>query len=88
MKIREDETTRFVLIKDPCVTAIWKAAPNSCLFHATVNGLTSICPARARLTDEDPYPSTYDRSNDMMTCDLCAELVRRVRVKPPPERKS
>ena len=78
---REDEKQRFVLIKDPCVTAIWKAQPNSCLFHATVNGLVSVCPARAVLTDEDPYPSTFDRSNDMMTCDLCAEMVRRVKVR-------
>lgn len=82
---REDETTRFVLIRDPAVTAVWKASLYSCVYHATVNGLVSVCPARCNLSEEDPYPGEHDRSNCLMTCHLCAERVRRVKLPHAPE---
>lgn len=65
------------------VTVEWKSAwkketdSGSCLYHATADGLNPVCPTRVELGDHNPYPSVFDRSNDLMTCQLCAERVFR-----------
>jgi hypothetical protein len=80
---RQDEIDRYVRISDGA-SVIWKtgAPRGKWLWHATVDGLVSICPARAILSDEDPLPFVQDRSRDIMTCDLCADRVRRIKPSP------
>jgi hypothetical protein len=84
LPLRKDELVRFVLIRDPCVTVTWRASQFSNglpqgMYHATANGVRSVCPALWTMTDEDPAPHEKDRSNCAMTCDACAELVRKAR---------
>lgn len=77
---RNDELATFILIRTR-ETVVWAAGRNEgCIWHATVNGLHAVC-SRAIIVDIDwnPYPSTVDRSNDLMTCDRCAGLVARVK---------
>lgn len=79
--MRIDMQTTFVRL-DTGATVIWLAGASENLGHATEDGIHAVC-SRALLVspDRDPSPSTYDRSNDLMTCDRCAERVRRL--KPP-----
>jgi hypothetical protein len=73
---RQDEIDTFVVISTGN-TAVWRAS-SSCNWHAAV-GKFAVC--GAKVNDEDPFPSTFDRSNDPMTCEKCQELVRRVKHK-------
>lgn len=72
---RDDERKTFVVTAtgESCV---WKAS-KKLLWHATVDGLRAVCSRAIVLTDDDPYPSTVDRSNDSMTCERCEGLVTR-----------
>ena len=79
---RNDERDTFVVIATG-QTCVWRAADKGCIWHATVDGLAPVCRSRIVLGDNDPYPSTVDRADDMMTCMRCAELVRRVRADGP-----
>jgi hypothetical protein len=77
---RKDELTKFVLISDPAVQVTWKIGKVSSLYHATSNGRAAICNGYLDLTDDDPYQDE-DRSNCVMTCNMCAERVRKDRQK-------
>jgi len=78
--VRLDEEALFVRISDGA-SVVWKngAPRGGYLWHATVDGLHAVCSSAVIVGDEDPYPSTPDRSDDMMTCNSCAGLVKRVR---------
>jgi len=74
---RDDELATFERISDDA-SVVWASSKTAYLFHATVDGITAVC-NKKRLVDLDReiYPSTIDRSNDMMTCVLCQERVRK-----------
>jgi hypothetical protein len=77
---RDDELVTFVRL-DTRETVVWVAGQNEgCIWHATSDGLAAVC-SKAILVDpnHDPYPSTVDRSNDLMTCVRCAERVARLK---------
>jgi hypothetical protein len=81
--LRYDEHAVFVRT-DTGETVIWVAKRNGYLWHATGDKIHAVCSASV-LVDlvHDPYPSTVDRSSDLMTCLRCQERVRRVH-KPSP----
>ncbi len=72
---RDDERKTFV-VTSTGETCVWKGSRN-CLWHATVDGLHAVCSRAIVLVEDDHYPSTVDRSNDMMTCERCQDLVTR-----------
>ena len=54
------------------------------LWHATCDGKVAVCsPKIAVDRDRNPYPHTYDRSCDTMTCENCTRLVRRTKMPRP-----
>jgi hypothetical protein len=61
------------------VQAEWRAGPRSCKYHATIDGRAALCGAPIRQDTHNPYPSVWDPSDDIMTCDHCAARVRRIR---------
>lgn len=69
------------------VSVEWKTAwdpesdSGSTLYHATADGRSPVCGTPVELGEHEPYPSVFDKSNDLMTCQLCAERVYRVREK-------
>src|SRR5579863_7997050 len=75
--MRADQLRAFVLISTGA-TVVWKSGKRTLIWHASVDGLHGVCSPHVLVTDADPYPSTYDRSNDLMTCIRCQELVRRL----------
>lgn len=78
--LRQDQLDRFVLIKRPEVTVVWGYAPTTGLFHATVNGLRPCCRSTTVLDETAvPLSADYDRSSDLMTCERCLGMVRRIR---------
>lgn len=78
---RQDQLTSYVLIADPAIQVTWKIGKTSWLYHATANGRIAVCNGYLDLSDDDPYQDE-DRSNCIMTCNMCAERVRRSRPKP------
>jgi hypothetical protein len=74
---RTDEVDRFVVLSSG-ESCVWRMS-SGFLWHATVDGLRSVCSKHIVLTDGDPYASTVDRSDDTMTCRRCQERVRRIR---------
>jgi hypothetical protein len=78
---RIDELQTFARI-DTGETVVWAAKRNGYLWHATADGIHAVCSATVVVDlGHDPYPSTFDRSSDLMTCIRCQERVRRVRPK-------
>lgn len=82
--LRDDEQRTFVVTVTG-ETCVWKAS-RSCLWHATVDGLRAVCSRAVALVEDDPYPSTVDRSNDLMTCRHCQDRVTRRSVAPRADR--
>lgn len=79
---RRDEIDWFDRISDG-KTALWMAGATTWLFHATVDGKVAVCSNRILVDRErDLYPRIADRSNDLMTCESCAKLVKRRRMPP------
>lgn len=75
---RDDELAHFVRISDG-MSVIWLFSVESHLCHASADNLHAVCRSDLVVSDSfDPYPSTVDRSNDLMTCIRCQGLVRRV----------
>jgi hypothetical protein len=72
---RDDERATFVVRKTG-ETCVWKGS-RGFLWHATVDGLRAVCSRAIVLVEDDPYPSTVDRSNDTMTCKRCQDMVTR-----------
>ena len=64
---RQDQRDRFVLIQKPYVSVVWGYAPKTFLYHATEDGLRSVCRARTVLDDADA-PECFDRSSDIIAC--------------------
>jgi len=72
---RADQLRTFVK-RDTRETVVWAAGRNRFLWHATVDRLHSICNRNIIIdVENNPYPSTHDRSNDLMTCMSCQDLV-------------
>jgi len=76
---RQDQIDRFVVIGTG-ETCVWGES-RSGLWHATVDGLHAVCSSTVvvELDLNDSGWSPFDRSNDTMTCENCADRVRRVR---------
>jgi hypothetical protein len=66
------------------IVVTWRASERH-LFHATRDGVRALCNRKLKLpmTVEESCPSTFDPSNDLMTCERCAERVYRVRATMP-----
>jgi hypothetical protein len=79
---RDDELETFIRL-DTRHTIVWAAGRNEgCIWHATEDGIYAICSRKIVVDlDADPYPSTVDRSNDLMTCVRCQDHTARVRSK-------
>ena len=72
---RDDETKTFVRI-DTRQTVVWAARKDGWLWHATSDGIHAVCRSDVIVDlDHDPFPSTVDRSDDLMTCVRCQERV-------------
>ena len=85
-RLRQDEIDWFNRISDG-KTILWMAGA-SYLWHATTNGEVAVCSSSVRVyrdlnPDRDQFPSTQDRSNDLMTCERCQGLVRRIKMPVP-----
>jgi hypothetical protein len=78
--MRNDEVDWFERCFDG-KTVLWMCGATSYLWHATVDGAVAVCSSAIRIDRErNPYPHTADRSSDTMTCDRCAERVRRIKM--------
>lgn len=81
LTLRADSETEYYT-KDG-LRVRWMAHKRTCRFHATTDGVFVLCGARivsgSLVPPEDVYPSVYDPSDDLMTCDNCAGLVFRKR---------
>lgn len=76
---RFDETRRFARIADGAAVR-WHCSTTRYLWHASADDRVAVCSSAVTVDPlRDPFPHTYDRSNDTMTCDRCAGLVRHVR---------
>ena len=81
VSIRYDEIDWFERISDG-KTALWMSGGPALLWHATVDGKVAVCSSKiAVYRERNPYPNTVDRSSDLMTCERCADLVRRIPMK-------
>lgn len=81
--LRQDEIDWFYRRADRA-TVLWMASTKSYLWHATADGVLSVCtPHVAMDRERNPAPGTQDRSNDTMTCERCQDLVCRIPMPPP-----
>jgi hypothetical protein len=78
---RNDELVVYIRL-DTRETVVWAAKAGGYLWHATADGIHAVCNPRYIVDlDHDPFPSTVDRADDIMTCVHCQERVA-VRKKP------
>lgn len=81
--MRYDEIDWYERISDG-KTVLWMCGAGTYVYHGTVDGKVAVCSSSIGVDrDRDPYPNTVDRSRDTMTCDRCAEFVRRIPMPPP-----
>jgi len=79
-KIRRDLIDAFVRMSDGAIVK-WYEARKSFLFHASADNVTAVCNSLVRVITRG-RPNVWDvedRSNDIMSCRKCQELVRRAR---------
>jgi len=68
------------------VVVSWLENQETGVFHATTDGRTSVCPSRSILREPmSGLPEMEHRSNDLMTCLSCQDLVIRVPRRPSKE---
>lgn len=77
--MRGDQEEIFVLASTG-ETVVWLVS-GSYLYHATVDGLRAACNRAIAVHDD---ATIEDRSRSIMTCEKCAEIVKR---RPGPPRK-
>lgn len=83
LALRYDEIDWFERISDG-KTVLWLAGASTFMWHATADGEAAVCSTAIPVDrHRDPYPGVVDRSHDVMTCERCAGLVRRIRMQPP-----
>jgi len=76
--LRGDQTDDFYLLATGAKVGWMPEKGSRPFFHASVDGARSVCSSFVQVV-EKPTPDTTDRSNDLRTCQLCAEKVRRRR---------
>jgi len=68
---RDDENVVFIRL-DTREVVVWVARANGWLWHATSDGVHAVCNVRTFVdVAYNPWPTTVDRSNDIMTCVHC-----------------
>ena len=78
--MRRDEIDTFIIIATGG-PARWMP-DHRFVYHATPDSVHALCRPQLGVSENyRPSVKTDDRSNDLMTCATCAEMVRRRRVR-------
>lgn len=76
---RADQNVLFLRISDETpVKWLVKAVGRSFDYHASVDGKVAVCLGAPVVGESPEAPKNVDRSNDVMTCENCQDLVKRV----------